>query len=265
MVRPYSKPSLRYKKKIYAMRTAAGAAARADRGGGGAYKRMRGSMRRRNIRTAGYLGIELKFLDTYASSLAIPAPTDCAGGEMQPEGGCTGCLSAPAQGDGEQNRDGRKIVIKNAYVEGTLTSNTLQDQADVVAAPIVYVALVLDTQANGATVVSEQVFTNPNDQASVNASPLRNLEYSSRYRVLAHKVLNMSPVQLFNDGAATTSAVVTPRNFKLGWSGDLPVTFTGTTADVANVTDNALHVIAFATDATYTPYISYNARVRFVG
>lgn len=221
--------------------------------------------RSRNLRTGGYLGIERKFLDTYASNLTVNAPTDCSSGEMQPEGGCTGCLSAPAQGDGESNRDGRKILIKSCWVEGLITSSVLHDQADVAPAATIFIALVGDCQTNGATIVSEQVFTNPNDTAATNAFPLRNLEYSSRYRVLAHKTIQMGPPFSGTDGTNTLSLGCNPRRFTLAWKGNVPVNFTNTTADVANVADNSLHIIAFATNTNYVPLISYNARVRFVG
>lgn len=184
---------------------------------------------------------------------------------MQPEGGCTGCISAPAQGDGEQNRDGRKITMKSCFVSFNVYPSVQSDSADSMSAPQVYVALVQDKQANGATVVSEQVFTNPNDTADVNTYPLRNLQYSSRYRVLDHKLVNLSPVSAGTDGANTISQIATSRSGVLSWNGEMPVTFTSTTANVSNVTDNALHIIAFSTSSNYAPAISYNSRVRFVG
>lgn len=222
-----------------------------------------GRLRRRSAAVASMLGIEKKYLDTYASVLTVPLPTDASGGEMQPEGGCTNCLSAPAQGDGEQQRDGRKIELKSCFLTGTLQQTVLQDQGDVTEAAICFLALVLDTQANGATVVSEQVFTNPNDTSRVNNHPLRNLQYSSRYRVLASKTINTAPVTAGTDGANTLSVKGCPRAFKLGWNGNIPVTFTGSTADVASVADNALHLIAYTTIGVVT--LNYNCRVRFVG
>lgn len=221
--------------------------------------------RRRDVRAQKYLGIEQKFLDCYASALVIPAPTDAAGGEMQPEGGCTNCISAPAQGDGEQNRDGRKITIKSCFVSFNVFPTVVPDQADVAPGAQVYVALVLDTQANGATIVSENVYTNPNDTAQVNTYPIRNLRYSSRYKILDHKLVNMNPVTAGTDGAGTLSLVATPRSDVLSWKGEIPVTFTDTTANVTSVTDNAFHIIAFATAVNYTPALSYNSRIRFVG
>lgn len=222
--------------------------------------------RRSNFRLGGLLGIELKYLDVYASAIAIPSPTDCSGGEIQPEGGCAGCLTAPAQGDGAQNRDGRAIQMKSIFVSGTVQGVAATDQVDSLVAPNVFVALVLDTQANGATVVSEQVFTNPNDTAATNAWPIRNIEYSSRYRVLAHKTLNLGPITQMTDGANTSSQRCQQRAFTLAWKGEMPIRFTsGTTADVANVENNAVHVIAFSTSTNFTPQMSFNSRMRFVG
>lgn len=222
--------------------------------------------RRMNARIGGFLGIEKKFLDVYASNVVLAAPSDCSGGEIQPEGGCTGCLSAPAQGDGESNRDGKKITMKSIFITGNVRSAALADQADCLAAPVVFVALVLDTQANGATIVSEQVFTNPNDTPFVNSMPLRNLQYSSRYRVLAHKTLNLAPCTASTDGANTTTIAPSQKPFILSYTGDIPISFTSTTADVANVADNALHLIAFNNNSSWTACsLSFNSRMRFVG
>lgn len=222
--------------------------------------------RRILARTGGLLGVEVKYLDVYASNLAIPAPADCSGGEMQPEGGCTDCLSVPAQGDGAQNRDGKKITMRSIFVSGTVhPSGAVSDASDAIMPPHVYLALVLDTQANGATIVSEQVFTNPNDTPNANAKPLRNLEYSSRYRVLAQKTLSLAPAYGVTDGANTSSNVCTPKAFTLSYAKPIVMNFASTTADIANAKDNAIHLVAFATNASYVPNLSYNCRMRFVG
>lgn len=222
--------------------------------------------RRSLLRTAGLFGIESKYLDVYGSLVAMGSPVDCSGGEIQPEGGCTGCLSAPAQGDSGQSRDGRKIKVTKCFVTGEIYAAALQDQADALPAPTVFVALVMDTQANGATVVSEQVFTNPNDTALTNCMPLRNMGYTSRYKVLAHKTITLAPVTIGTDGANTLSQIAQQKGFTLSWIGDMPVTFgTGTNADIANVTDNALHLIAFNNMTQWSCVLSFNSRIRFVG
>lgn len=223
------------------------------------------------LRTGGLLGIENKFLDVFASALAIAAPTDCSGGEMQPEGGCTDCLSAPAQGDGPSNRDGKKIIVTSIFITGFLDYTVQQDKADPFVAPTVFVALVQDTQTNGTTISSEDVFTNPNDIASVNAFPLRNLVNSQRFKVLAHKTIQPGQTLVMTDHATNSSTMSCDANgkpFILSWKGTMPVRFNAlTTADVANVVDNSLHLIAFCTSTTNSlpVTLSYNSRLRFQG
>lgn len=231
----------------------------------GAIARGRRRAALRNARTGGFMGIETKFLDVYASSIALAAPTDCSGGEIQPEGGCTNCISCPAQGDGQSNRDGRAITMRSIFVSGRVDPTVLSDQADCTYVPTVFVALVQDTQTNGATIVSEQVFTNPNDIAATNGYPLRNLEYSSRYRVLDHATVSLAPAYSMTDGANTGSLMATGKTFTLSWNRPIPMKMASTTADVANVIDNSLHIIAFATSTGFSPKISYTSRMRFVG
>lgn len=236
-------------------------------------RRVPSSKKRRTssmARVARLLGTEQKYLDSFASLVAIPAPTDCSGGEMQPEGGCTDCLSAPAQGDGPQARDGKKIVINNVFVTGFIDYTVENDRDDVITAPTVFVALVQDKHTNKATIVSEQVFTNPNDVASVNAWPLRNMENTSRYKVLKHVTITSPAVTSGTDGASTLSNDTNGVPFMLSWKGEIPVNFTtaGTAANVNTVIDNSLHIIAFATSTTansLAPSLSYNCRIRFVG
>lgn len=225
------------------------------------------SYRRRSLlRAAGILGIETKYLDVWASSLAVPANDTCESGEMQPEGGCTECLSAPAQGDGPQARDGRQIQFKGIFIDGFVNLVPLADQADVATPQTVFVALVLDTQTNGSTIVSEQVFTNPNDTPVVNGYPLRNLAYSTRYKVLAHKTIHMGPVTAGTDGANTNSLNGAGQCFTLGYKGDMPIKFGSLgTATVSDVIDNSLHLVAFACSSAWTTTISYNSRMRFRG
>lgn len=147
-----------------------------------------------NLRSGGLLGVELKFLDAPRTSLALTAPTDAAGGEINPSSIVTGCLSAPAQGDGPTNRDGHKIVVKSILVQGSFSNAIQQDQADADVMPTLFVALVLDTQTNGATLNSEDVFTNPAADADCNGNLPRNMSFTSRFKVL--KTFHMSVPQL---------------------------------------------------------------------
>jgi len=53
------------------------------------------------------------------------------------------CLSAPAQGDGDQNRDGKKIVIKSVQVKGQVSIPPEEGTVDLPGQCKVYVAVVL--------------------------------------------------------------------------------------------------------------------------
>lgn len=222
--------------------------------------------RRLNARTGGYLGIERKFYDTTLAGTALAAPTGATGGEVDPA--TVLCLSAPAQGDGESNRDGRKITITQCHVAGVITCNSQATQSAADDATTCMVALVLDTQSNGAQLNSEDVFTNPGASALLASDVFRNLQYSSRFKVLGVKKITLMNPSIANNAAA--SGNLTQSGLQKRWRFDLqklniPVTFTGTTAGIANVTDNSLHIVAFCTSTGLAPNITYNSRIRFVG
>lgn len=226
------------------------------------------AMRRysRNARVGGFLGLELKFLDCAWNSVAINASTDGSSGEMQPSSGCTNAISVPSQGDGESQRDGRKYVIKSFWVSGVIDTTPEADQADAKEGSGCWFALVLDTQANGATIVSENVFINPATGASAMLpQPLRNLQQSTRFRILASKFIRPGNMYAMTDGASTGSLnAQNQQTFSLSWKGSINVDTSGTTADVASVTDNAVHLIAY-TGSVPAKVFSGKSRMRFMG
>jgi len=227
-----------------------------------------------NAATAGFLGIEKKFLDCTRTETAIAANTDLTGGEYDPSatsgpgggsGGCVDCISCPVQGDGEQQRDGKKIVIDSVILKGAVF---LDASAAATAAfdPVkVFVAVVLDTQTNGAQMSSEGCFKSLGAAAELNACPLKNLLSGKRFRILKSQIYDLTPI-----GVATNNANLgfngTRRDFDwyIPFKGGLPVELnSGTTANVSNVIDNSIHVIAFATLGGSK--ITYNSRIRFQG
>jgi len=222
---------------------------------------------RYNPRTGGFLGIELKFLDTGDDNSVIAKPTDASGGELPPSTGCTGCLSAPAQGDSQNERIGKNITVKSFYVNGRIEPTLQQDEADAGSFPLVYIALVQDKQTNAATIVSENVFENPIGEENLNGKPLRNLELSSRYRILDQVTLDWSSCAIaFNDNTQMGSMNGPQLFFKLGWRGNMPIAFnTGTTANVSAVVDNSVHLIAYSIVSAFAPQIAYQCRMRYVG
>jgi len=214
-----------------------------------------------NMRTGGFLGIELKYKDSALVSQALVAPTDAAGGEVDPA--TLLALNAIAQGDGEQERDGKQVCLKSAYVTGIATIPAVANATAGSVLPCVYVALVLDKQTNAAQLNSEDVFTNPGASAVTAASPLRDLQYTSRFQVLDSVLLEPQMIAPTYDGT-NIETFGTQVPFKLSWNGDIITNYVGTTAVVASIQDHSLHLIAYTAPVTGAT-ISYNARVRFVG
>jgi hypothetical protein len=221
--------------------------------------------RKRNQVTSGFLGIEKKFLDMGGSS-ALVAPNDMTGGELQPSSGCTNCISAPAQGDGEENRDGKKIIITSCMVRGNISWALQQDQADALAVGPIYVAIVQNKQTNAAALNSEDVFKALTANTGANFKPFRNLLNSTRFKVLADTTITPPTTNIGQDSAATTSQDLNNSSFELYWNGKMPVHFNSTTtANVSAVVDNSITLIAFATTTVMTPTATWQARIRFVG
>jgi len=218
-----------------------------------------------NAATAGFLAMETKFYDTAIVNTAIAAATDATGGEYPPTlPAGVNCVSTPAQGDGPDNRDGKRIIIKNLSIKGHIIRNATEDAAAPPTLEKVYLAVVLDTQTNGAQTQSELVFKNLAAVAAGNTAPLRNLLYGSRFKILKADVFDLDQTTSA-EGDNLHSAP--GKSCQFDWYvdlKDLPVNFTaGTTADIANVVDNSITVMAFS--STGSPVLTYNCRIRFQG
>lgn len=216
----------------------------------------------RNVRTGGFVGLELKFYDSSLVTAALTAPTDASGG-VHDQSATIGPTTIP-QGDGENERDGRKAVVKSVFVNGVINIAAQLNQTATDSNPIVYVALVKDMQTNGAILTSELVFKNDSGSAIAAASPMRNLQFSTRFRILDRKQFTLAQPTVVWDGTnIEQGGVMQP--FVLSWKGDMPMTFKGTTETIANTVDNSIHVIAYVSSAAAGPSISYNCRTRFMG
>lgn len=226
-------------------------------------KRRRFIKRKRRIKRQG-LGVEVKFYDKFLIGGVLATNTDASGGEQDPS--ATVLLNTVVQGDGESNRDGRKIIMRSIHVTGTVSCISQANQSAADNGAFIFIALVLDKQTNGATIVSEEVFVNPGADALMSCSVLRNLKFSSRFTVLRTVKLNMDNVNLAFSGTTDNmeqSGLV--RNWEMYRMLNIPVVYSDTAETVANIVDNSLHIIAWTTSATMAPLISYNSRLRFVG
>ncbi len=213
-------------------------------------------------RTGGFTGIERKFYDTSLVGFALTAPTDSTGGEHDQS--ATICMNSIVQGDGESERDGRKATIQSAYVWGNIRVAPIANPTAGVVSMTCYVALVLDTQTNGAQLSSEQVFKNDSANAFLAANPMRNMQFTQRFRILDTATVTIDQLQMAWNGAnMEASGMSFP--FKLSSNVVFSTQYSGTTETVANITDNSLHIIAFTSSVGAAPLLDYNARIRFVG
>lgn len=211
------------------------------------------------------MGIEVKFYDQKLIGSVINAPSDATAGEQDPS--ATVLMNTVVQGDGESQRDGRKITMRSIYVEGAVTL-PVQSGVSVADAPSsVFLALVMDKQTNGATIASEDVFVNPGANAATGAFPFRNLENSKRFRILATRKFTFDQPNMANDTGATGGLVVGGRikKFKMFKKLNMQVNYKGTTETVANITDVSLHMIGYCSSTDLAPNLSYHSRLRFVG
>lgn len=223
-----------------------------------------------NMRTAGYLGSgsEYKFVDTYVLSEAISNQQTMTSGMVDPV--IEGCISAAKGGSGPNDRNGRKYTLTSAFVTGSILEPGRAGDGGIVS-PICFVALVLDQMTNGAQCNSQDIYKNPagdlvsEDANILTGTPLRNLENTSRFRVLATKQI-IFPAHTLVSTSSPGNVGGYRMPFTLQWKGQIPVHMKDDESSVSSVVDNSLHLVAFTNDeAIDGPLISYAARVRFRG
>jgi len=211
----------------------------------------------RNARIGGFLGIETKFFDVEAENDAFTATWAA----MEP---ATTNLTAIAQGDGESNRDGRKYAIKSIHIKGFIEVPQQESQTAPIADQYCRIVLVLDTQTNGAQLTATDVM---DGGLAEDTLAFRNLQFSKRFIVLFDKKITLHVGRAnMNEGAVNLFASPTirvPFSYNKTFSTPIQVLMSGTTADIANVTDNSIHMIGVSESTIAT--LSYQCRTRFVG
>jgi len=208
--------------------------------------------RRANTRTGGFVGRELNFLDLEGTGAVSGLVAS-----MRIDPATQNCLNAMAAGTGPSSREGNNIYMKKIYIQGAVSRqvDTFPD-----AQHPVKIWLVLDTQTNGATPDSSQIFTTPSGERAAYA--LNNLQYSTRFRVLKTVIVDPMPIETAGAGYEVA--------FKLSheWKEPLRVTFTDPAGDsVDSISDNSLHIFAGEVSAAGPDLagtaISYVSRLRY--
>jgi len=216
-----------------------------------------------NVRTGGFLGLEKKFFDTFLATTVIASGADGSGGELDPA--TNNCLNAVVQGDGESNRDGKNYIIKSLHFLGRVVTNSQTNKTVGWVPPSCFIAIVLDTQTNGAQLNSEDVYINPAGSIANSTCMQRNLQYSSRFRVLKTFKLDFNTPSFGYDGTNMESCGQSQSIEAHLDNLNIKVSCSATTGPIAAITDNSLHVIGYSTNATETVNLTYTSRIRFMG
>lgn len=254
-VRPYAGPKRYRSNRFYS--------GRGVRPGSYMYRRFRG------LRRYPQAGIETKFFDTSVAASAIqppPASTTWSGLEQVPA--TVLCLNAPTQGTGASNREGRFITMESLQINGIVNLPSQIDQTSADNVPVIKIWIVMDKQTNGGTATgldSENVYTNPAATALGGLSPLRNMLYSRRYKVLKEIVVEPKTLPVAFDGTnIEQEGVATSFECFIPLKGR-KTEYLANAGTVADIVNNGLFVLAAANSTSTMPTLTYNARLRFRG
>jgi len=95
----------------------------------------------------------------------------------------TGCITQVGTGTDVNQRIGRKILVKSIQIKGDVSLGAGATPQDVF-----HIYVVQDTQANGAYATISDVF---NTAGTYIGHAMRNLANSSRFKILAHRFVDM--------------------------------------------------------------------------
>lgn len=223
-----------------------------------------------NYRTGGILGREVKHHAQHALETVIGDTSACANGEIQPSSGKL-CLNGVPQGSSHAQRLGNRMWMKDILIQGYVISRAASHAS--VGHPVVpmFVALVLDTQTNGATINSEDVYkvaeTGVSTETFGCTLPYRNQHNVDRFRVLWRKTIAFpQPTIHYDNALSTTRQLAVFKKFVIRKKLNLQVLFKDSGDSVTSIADNSLHLIAFAGDGSGGDFsITYQSRMRFIG
>jgi len=214
-----------------------------------------------NNRTSGYEGITSKFWDTSLTLTTLPISNTATDGN-------TGCISTVERGDGPNKRMGRAFRITRVELHGNFSQLGDTGITGAPAGSSAYIAVVLDTQTNGALCLSQEVFVNILGSETGNGIATQNCLHQNllsepRFRILAQRYFDFPAQPLcWNGTNITTSGDHHP--FQIDFDTDIVVHCTdGTGPSIANIVDNSVHVLAFALSDIGVA-LAYNCRIRFV-
>jgi hypothetical protein len=222
-----------------------------------------------NARTGGFLGQELKFLDqgkantVLSQTWAVYDPNDQTPSQH--------CLNGVAQGDGPSTRDGLRYQAKSLHIKGSLSLAPIVDGNSPRSSHIFRIAVVCDTMTRASQLNATDVFKaaaiGGTAHTGHNVYSFRNLEHTTRFRVLYDKTFVLTPQAAAGsgDGHIESSGVTKAFSINLKIPEKLgAIQCVNAGSDIAGIQNNSFHVIA-CTDSAAGGTIEYMSRLRFVG
>lgn len=216
-----------------------------------------------NMRTGGYVGLEKKFFDTQTNTVLSNSVTNslCSVRRDDHTWGTAsttnGALFCPGVGSGQSQRDGRQCKLDSIYstIDCSLNFTSMVPNVFDHSNVRVYMALILDTQANGAAFDPAQVYRKFTDLDIDLIHPIRDLENIQRFRVLDSALIDIpilaseyDPVGLKWHVRANQKGAILSKRFANG----LQIHFKGESLDVSDISDNNIGLVAWICDSWVT-------------
>lgn len=169
-------------------------------------------------------------------------------------------ISAIAQGNGQSNRDGRSCVLLSALVRWQIYTNGDDTATEDDAPFMARVALVLDRQANGATITPGGTPGTLFESNNV-LSPL-NLQNTNRFTVLRDWMCTL-PARTITNHHTNNTYVMNGQIRSKEWFSkfEINVNHLNTTAAMASIADCCLRLVGIANSALVN--YAFYSRVRF--
>lgn len=217
-----------------------------------------------NRSRGGLFESEHNYFDSYAAGSVSAVTTSWAGAEEDPT--TLNTLFAPQEGNGIENRQFNKVLVKSLRIRGIITQPATSAAAAVTSPAYTRMVLYVDTQTNGTQAQAEQVLTDQST-TSLSATSYQNTANIGRFRVLKDKLFVFRRDAAANNAAATTvstSGVRFPFKFNIKFRKPFYVRFNNTNGGtVADIIDNSFHLI-MGSDASGVIH-EYSCRTTFIG
>lgn len=220
-------------------------------GGGyrtGGYRNRVGSARGRGLQ-------ELKFFDDKAGPAAINDTWTTVNQS----------LNQVTQGANAYQRIGRCIYLRSLHIRGVVTAIQDAIDAETTCGGLMRLVIVLDTQCNGAAAAAADIWDamdSAGPAAVLPVNQLRNLEKSSRFRVVYDRMMNLN--QYIAGQSTNTMSGEKQVPFKLNKKLNLKLEFDSSTGGIGDLTSNNLAMFAVR-EGGYAVSLSCVSRIRFDG